>query len=267
MPDTKIWITSDWHFGHDREFIWKARGFASVEDMNEHIIAAHNAVVKPDDDVYVLGDLMLGEYQDGIECLRRLNGLLHIVRGNHDTNSRWNGYFSLSQVVEAQNAIYLKYKKHHFYMSHYPTLTGNLEKESLTQMTLNLFGHTHQKTNFHMDMPFMYHVGVDSHNCKPVLLDDIIEEMYAKVKECKGFLDEPNEEEQKESVVAICQKKDTRQAILEANWALQSYKMEHCDRCVWQGNECSGPVAGLDEPRCPTGHSFKRDPPDGGYYG
>jgi hypothetical protein len=41
-----------------------------------------------------------------------------------------------------------------------------------------------------MDMPFMYHVGVDSHNCYPVLLDDIIEEMHQKVEECKRFLDE-----------------------------------------------------------------------------
>ena len=97
-------------------------------------------------------------------------------------------------VVEQSNAIIFKYKKHHFYLSHYPTLTGNLEKESLTQMTLNLFGHTHQKTNFYMDMPYMYHCGIDSHDCKPVLLDNIIEEMYAKVKECKEFLDETDEE-------------------------------------------------------------------------
>lgn len=26
-----IYMTSDLHFGHDREFIWKVRGFLSVE--------------------------------------------------------------------------------------------------------------------------------------------------------------------------------------------------------------------------------------------
>jgi calcineurin-like phosphoesterase family protein len=186
--DMAIWLTSDWHFGHDREFIWKVRGFASVEDMNEHIIAAHNTVVKPDDDVYVLGDLMLGDNEKGIECIKRMNGKHHIVWGNHDTSSRKTKYAELSNMVESNNVIVLKYKKHHFYMSHYPTLTGNLENESLTQMTLNLFGHTHQQTNFYMDMPYLYHCGVDSHNCQPVLLDDIIEEMHAKVEECKNFL-------------------------------------------------------------------------------
>lgn len=190
LEKSNIWITSDWHFGHDREFIWKARDFASVEDMNEHIIAAHNTMVKPDDDVYVLGDLMLGDSTKGIECIKRMNGKLHIVRGNHDTDNRWKMYSELPNVVEMDNAIYFKYKKHHFYMSHFPSLTGNLEKESLTQMTLNLFGHTHQQTNFYMDMPYLYHCGVDSHKCFPVSLDDIIEEMHQKAKECIAFLEE-----------------------------------------------------------------------------
>ena len=123
-----IWVTSDWHFGHDREFIWKARGFASTEDMNEYIIASHNAVVKPDDEVYVLGDLMLGDSAKGIECIKRMNGRLHIVRGNHDTNKRWEAYSELPNVTEMENVILLKYQKHHLYLSHYPTLTGNLEK-------------------------------------------------------------------------------------------------------------------------------------------
>ena len=255
-----IWLTSDWHFGHDREFIWKARGFASVEDMNEHIIAVHNAVVKPDDDVYVLGDLMLGDSEKGIECIKRLNGKLHIVWGNHDTDSRKAKYSALPSVVESGHVIVLKYKKHHFYMSHYPTLTGNLEKESLTQMTLNLFGHTHQKTNFHMDMPFMYHVGVDSHKCFPVNLDNIIEEMHEKVKECKEFLDEKVNEEISEFSLG---QEEGDKAHLEPR---RDFVNEKCDKCVWYCTSCSGPIR-FGEPRCPTGKSYKRDPPDGGYYG
>lgn len=186
---SKIWLTSDWHFGHNREFIWKARGFSSVEEMNEYIINTHNSLVQPEDDVYVLGDLMLGNSSINIEYIKRLNGKLHIVRGNHDTDTRWEMYSQLPNVVEQSNAITFKYKQHHFYLSHYPTLTGNLEKENLTQMTLNLYGHTHQKEHFYLDMPFMYNVGVDAHNCFPIDLDTIIAEMYKKVEECKSFLD------------------------------------------------------------------------------
>ena len=249
---SRIWLTSDYHFNHDREFIWKARGFDSVEQMNEWIIFRHNELVQPDDDVYVLGDLMLGDSVKGIECVRRLNGKLHIVRGNHDTDRRWELYTDLRNVAEMQNAIYIKYKKHHFYLSHYPTLTGNLEKESLTQMTLNLYGHTHQKDNFYMDMPYMYHVGVDSHNCKPVLLDNIIEEMHQKVEECKQFLDLEEEDSDNNTM--------TR----------SDFYNHYCDKCVWYGiYDCLGPqfFDEINTYNCPSNYIYKRDPPDGGYYG
>ena len=37
-PKAQVWLTSDLHFGHDREFVWGARGFNSVQEMNEKII-------------------------------------------------------------------------------------------------------------------------------------------------------------------------------------------------------------------------------------
>lgn len=187
----KIWLTSDLHFNHDREFIYKARGFETVYDMNRAIVEKYNDVVTPEDDVYILGDLMLGgpdRMKDGLSLIKQLKGKLHIVRGNHDTDTRWEAYHDLYNVVECDNAIYLKYRGYHLYLSHYPTLTANLEKESLKQCTLNLYGHTHQTSNFYNDIPFMYHVGVDSHNCAPVEINDVIRGMYAKAEECKGVL-------------------------------------------------------------------------------
>ena len=190
----KIYLTSDLHFGHDREFIWKVRGYDSVEHMNTRQVEKWNAIVDSDDDVYVLGDIILGT-TDNIRYVSQLNGRLHIVLGNHDTTTRENLYKELPNVVEvAEIGIRLKYKKYHFVLTHYPMLTGNLEKESLKQMSLNLYGHTHQLTNFYNDMPFMYHVGVDSHNGYPVLIDDIIEEMNKKVRECIEFLGEEEDD-------------------------------------------------------------------------
>jgi calcineurin-like phosphoesterase family protein len=184
----KIYLTSDLHFGHEREFLYGPRNFASIQEHDEAVIERWNSLIQEDDDVYVLGDLMLNDNEHGLDCLRRLNGRLHLVRGNHDSDVRWAMYMALPNVVEMNNVIIMKYRKYHFYLSHFPTLTANLEKESLHQCTINLFGHTHQKTNFYQDMPFMYHVGLDSHDCYPVLLDDAIEEMKAKVKECVDML-------------------------------------------------------------------------------
>lgn len=75
-----------------------------------------------------------------------------------------------------------------FYLSHFPTLTANLNDKNIKQCVINLFGHTHQQTNFYEDRPYMYHVGVDSHNSTPILLDDIIEEIFTKAKECENYL-------------------------------------------------------------------------------
>ena len=55
-----IWITSDLHFSHERDFVYGPRGFKSAQEMNETIISVWNRLIKPDDDVYVLGDLFVG---------------------------------------------------------------------------------------------------------------------------------------------------------------------------------------------------------------
>ena len=174
---------------HNREFLWGPRGFISSEEHDEVVIEKWNTMIDNDDDVYVLGDLMLGDNEHGLNCLCQLNGKIHIIFGNHDTDTRKELYKTLPNVVEVCGwATLIKYHKYHFYLSHFPTNTGNLEKESLHQMTLNLFGHTHQKTNFYEDRPYMYHVGLDSHNCYPVYLDEVIEDMKNKVQECINYL-------------------------------------------------------------------------------
>ena len=185
-----IWLTSDLHFGHDREFLWGPRGFQSSLEHDEAVVRNWNAVVEPEDDVYVLGDIMLGDNTHGAEYFSRLNGRIHLVRGNHDTDKRWyEVYPYLPNVVEMCGWAYMiGYRKYHFLLSHFPTMTGNLEKESLHQCTLNLFGHTHSKDKFYEDRPYMYNVSLDANDNTPVLLDDIIEKMKAKVQECLSYL-------------------------------------------------------------------------------
>lgn len=184
----RIWLTSDWHFCHDRAFIWGSRGFKSVDEMENAIVTRHNKLVDANDEVYMLGDAMLNDNEMGIWLIKQLKGHIHIICGNHDSDARRALYVNCYNVVEVVDAKRLEYNGYHFYLSHYPTFTANLEKESLKKCTINLYGHTHQKSNFYNDIPFMYHVGVDSHNCTPVLLDDVIAECEAKVVECKKQL-------------------------------------------------------------------------------
>jgi len=183
-----IWLTSDTHFCHDREFIWKKRGFQSVDEMNQTIIKNWNQCVSWDDDVYLLGDIMLKDNESGLKCLKQLQGRIHIALGNHDTATRAELYSHVYNIVDVELAYKLDWNKYHFYLSHYPTYTGNLEHESLSKTLINLYGHTHQLTNFFEDRPYMYHVGLDSHNNKPVSLETVLADCQAKYKECLEML-------------------------------------------------------------------------------
>ena len=175
---SRIFVTSDTHFGHDRGFLFSPRGFTSIQEHDAAVIANWNSVVNPDDVVYHLGDVMLNDNEHGLECLRQLNGHIKIVPGNHDTDKRIELYKQLENIEVLPMAITLKYKKYNFYLSHHPTLTSNLEKAPYLRMHLiNLYGHTHQQDKFFQDMPYMFHVGMDSNGNKPVSLDDAIEMM------------------------------------------------------------------------------------------
>lgn len=169
---SKIYFTSDLHFGHNKPFLYEPRGFSSIEEHDAAVIERWNSVVTQEDEVYILGDLMLNDNANGLECISKLNGIKHYIIGNHDTPAKIELYKSVN-IDCLGYASFLKYKKLHFYISHYPTMVGN-GKEELCQCTINLYGHTHQQTNFYEEFPFMYHVGLDSHNCYPVLIDDII---------------------------------------------------------------------------------------------
>ena len=159
--------------------------------MNKTIIDNINSVVREKDTLYILGDLMLNKskQEEAMSLLRSLTCQdIHIIAGNHDTDDRLKLYGTLPGVKEVSLAKRMKYGKYHFYLCHYPTMTGNLEAESLTQVLICLYGHTHQETKFYKDIPFMYNVGVDSHKCMPVSIDTIIEEIKEKANECLNML-------------------------------------------------------------------------------
>lgn len=178
-----IWFSSDYHFGHTKDFLLKPRGFNSTFENSQKIIANHNAVVDDEDDVYILGDLMLEDNEYGIQMLEQLKGKLHIILGNHDTVTREALYLDCRNVVEVCQAKIIKIGKQHYFLCHYPTFTANYDDKPYHNHLINLYGHTHQQDNFFDDNPFMYHVGVDSHNCKPVSAEQISEDIHRKVQE------------------------------------------------------------------------------------
>ena len=179
-----IFFTSDPHLGHDKDFVYDARGFETIEEMNAEIIRRWNATVFPDDDVYILGDLTLGDIEEGIRLIGKLNGYLHIIRGNHDTDKKVERYLELPNVVSVQYADVLKYGKAVFWLGHYPTITANYDDDKpWAQHVVCLFGHTHQEQPFYNNNPYMYNVGMDAHDCTPISIDAIIADIRKKKEE------------------------------------------------------------------------------------
>lgn len=179
-----IFVTSDLHLGHNKSFIYKARGFETVEEMNAEIIRRWNSVVGEEDDVFVLGDLVMGSLEN-LRFLEELNGRIHIVRGNHDTDNRWEHYKAIENVVEMENSIYFFYNGYKFYLSHYSTITTRADVgKPLKKCLVNLCGHTHTKDSFEdWGIGMIYHCELDAHDCAPVRLEDIITDLKQKMSD------------------------------------------------------------------------------------
>ena len=111
-----IYVTSDLHFGHAKPFIYEPRGFPNINDHDEEIIKRWNELVQLEDEVYILGDLMLKDNEHGLECLKQLNGKKYFIIGNHDTNTRINLYKENGLECLGYSTV-LKYKKYNFYMN------------------------------------------------------------------------------------------------------------------------------------------------------
>ena len=179
----QIWVTSDWHFCHDKPFLFEPRGFKNQYEMNDAIIENHNAIVQPDDDVYVLGDCILCDNDEGIRCIKQLKGNLHIIRGNHCTDARIALYKECWNVVEVCDAKWLKVGKQNFFLSHYPCLTDNHDDDKpLNRRIISLCGHTHTPDKWYdWNNGLIYHVEMDAHGCQVVNIEQIISDIQNKI--------------------------------------------------------------------------------------
>lgn len=174
-----IFLTSDTHFGHDKIFLYEPRGFTNIQEHDTQIIKNWNKVISYCDDVYHLGDVMLGNNEYGLKCIKQLNGKIHIICGNHDSDARRALYESCYNVVEVVDAKKLEYNGYHFFLSHYPCLCANHDDgRPLKKQCVSLCGHSHYRNPFRdMDKGLIYHCELDCHQNMPVEINKIIEEL------------------------------------------------------------------------------------------
>lgn len=82
-----IFFTADTHFGHANVLKYDNRPFNTADEMNEALIANWNRVVGTNDTVYHLGDVSMLRPEKTKEILDRLNGKIHLIRGNHEKSA------------------------------------------------------------------------------------------------------------------------------------------------------------------------------------
>ena len=96
----------------------------TVDEMNEAIVTKWNSDIGFSDDVFIIGDVSFAKDDVTKKFLNRMNGRLHLIRGNHDKYTdrldRWEfvkdyyeGYFDTIKVVMFHFPIQEWNKCHH----------------------------------------------------------------------------------------------------------------------------------------------------------
>jgi calcineurin-like phosphoesterase family protein len=157
-----IFFTSDTHFGDHRTInIWR-RPFASVAEMDQHMIDRWRAIVRPADEVWHLGDFAR-RATDVAALLAGLPGAKHLVRGNNDPDESVEaaGWASVQDYAE------IDVDGMRLILCHYPFRSWNGQHRG----SLNLHGHSHGRLK---PMRRQYDVGVDVHGFAPVTLPSLL---------------------------------------------------------------------------------------------
>lgn len=170
-----IYFTSDLHLDHSNIIKLSNRPFNNVQEMNKTIVSNWNNVVKPNDTIYILGDVMMNKDVNAVKnYMDRLNGSKILIVGNHDYfKKRYiaGGYDFFLDVKPYEE---LEYDRQRFVLMHYPILDWN----HMYRGSYMLHGHMHNKSiynyqNKQNDIK-RYDVGVDANNFTPVSIEYII---------------------------------------------------------------------------------------------
>jgi len=111
-----LFVTSDTHFNHNREFVWKNRGYENPEQMTEDMINKINTIVGPNGILLHLGDFCLNTtkemYQDIMSKLKVKE--IWMVWGNHNNPIQKNYGGTVTQVSALVRGTFVKYLDHYF---------------------------------------------------------------------------------------------------------------------------------------------------------
>lgn len=208
------WFSSDWHCGHGNIIKYCNRPFMTDEEsrclkeieeknlpsrnlqisqesillMDDTIIDNVNAIVKPNDILWFIGDFCFARkfeyfnvakgYRNRINCKN-----INFIWGNHDDRKLLKPLFN-----ECYDQVLINVNGQSIFLNHYAMRTWDKSHHG----SYNLYGHTHglffeeDEKSPHLTLD----VGVDTHNFKPWSFEEIKEHMDKKLplwQEMKKF--------------------------------------------------------------------------------
>jgi calcineurin-like phosphoesterase family protein len=185
-------FTADTHFSHRGivEHGWRPE-YTDVEEMNEDLIKRWNATVTKRDTVWHLGDWALGSPTEHLQIVKRLNGIKHLIPGNHDKcwparrdSYTWQSKFLEAGFTSVQAFARKKIIGEMVMMSHFPYVgdhyeTGDRfsEYRPVNTGAWLLHGHIHREWKVRGRM---INVGVDVNEFRPVSHEEIVAIMNAE---------------------------------------------------------------------------------------
>lgn len=161
-----IFFTADTHFGHAGIIALGKRPFPDRDSraMDEGLIGLWNARVRPDDDVWHLGDFAFGAKGARLRAIfERLNGNKRLVRGNHDSSE----VLELPWAEPPRDLVETAFQGQRLVMCHYPMRAWRGSMGS----TIHCYGHVHglmAPTRQSLD------VGVDAWEMQPASLGEVL---------------------------------------------------------------------------------------------
>ncbi|MFT8243096.1 metallophosphoesterase family protein [Roseomonas sp. BN140053] len=158
-----VFFTADTHFGHAGGRALYRRPFPTVAAMDAAMVERWNATVSPADEVWHLGDVVVGTRVTPFALLERLQGRKHLVAGNNDRPevTGWSGWSSVQPYAE------LTLDGVGLVLCHYAFRTWR----NIGRGWWNLHGHSHGRMR---PMTRQVDVGVDAWDFRPVTLAGIM---------------------------------------------------------------------------------------------
>lgn len=169
---SQTWFTADTHFGHVNIISYSARPFVKLDGqpdvvaMDEALVRNWNEMVQPDDVVWHLGDFALRPNRLVSGYAKRLNGVKHLVLGNHDRCSK-TVYREMGFEVHKGDTLCVGDVR--IRMVHDPA------RLDLANHDLGLCGHVHEAwKEVSREGKRVINVGVDVRDFRPVALAELL---------------------------------------------------------------------------------------------